>query len=108
MRTGFKLPPEHDRRRKLTAEQREEIKRLYKEGGTFRGLGRAFGVDKGTIKMVVDDSHYKHMLETAKKRRADGRYKPTREEWAAIQRDHRRHMQSVYKKTAGLFPITSQ
>lgn len=51
----LKLPPNKDRRRKLTDEQKEEIKRIYAEGkrGT-RPLAKQFGVSRSTIQVVVN------------------------------------------------------
>ena len=51
----LKLPPSKDRRRKLTDEQKEEIKRIYAEGkcGT-RSLAKQFGVSRSTIQVIVN------------------------------------------------------
>jgi len=95
-----KLPRDKDRRVKLTDADREEIRKLYREGGTLRGLGRAFGVDKQLIKCVVDPEFYEALKQKFKKRRKDGRYKPTRSEWATIQREHRRYKVTALKAMA--------
>lgn len=50
----IKLQGTQDRRRKLTDEQRIEIKRIYETGvcGT-RPLAKQFGVSKRTIQLIV-------------------------------------------------------
>lgn len=54
----------NDKRRKLTDTERETIKELYKhQGATLRGLGRQFGVDRHTIKAIVDPIWYKNKQE---------------------------------------------
>ena len=51
----IKLAPHQDRRRKLTEEQKEEIRAIYKTGvcGT-RPLAKQFGVSRSTIQVIVN------------------------------------------------------
>jgi ribosomal protein L19E len=93
----IKLDPSQDRRRKLTDEQKEEIKQIYKSGvcGT-RPLAKQFGVSRRTIQFIVDEEKKQRCAEQFKQRRKDGRYKPTKEEWARTVREHRRYKQKLY------------
>ena len=95
----IKLPKELDRRRKLSDEQREEIKEKYATGlYSQRALAREYNVSRRLISFIVDEEKAKRNAELLKKRKADGRYKPTKEEWAEIQREHRRYKQELYIK----------
>lgn len=93
----LKLAPDQDRRRKLTDEQKEEIKRIYAEGKVGqRPLAKQFGVSRSAIQLIVNPERAKAVKERAKQHWRD--YKPTKEEWAAIKREHRRYKQSLYLK----------
>jgi adenylosuccinate synthase len=95
-----KLPPELDRRRKLTDEDRLDIKRRYSEGETIRGIARAYA-DKCTrrvIQYTLRPELYEHLKDAFKKRRKTGRYRPSRRKWAETIREHRRYKQSVKDK----------
>lgn len=95
----IKLAPEQDRRRKLTDEQKREIKRIYESGVCGqRPLAKQFGVSRRTIQFVVDEGKKQRCAEQFKQRRKDGRYKPTKEEWAKTIREHRRYKQELYLK----------
>ena len=93
----IKLDPSQDRRRKLTDEQKEEIKRIYKSGvcGT-RPLAKQFGVSRATIQVIVNPAR----AESIKQRRKENwrNYRPTKEEWAETIREHRRYKQNLYLK----------
>ena len=72
----MKLPDSLDRRKKLTDEQKREIRERYHEGGvSMRGLAKDWGVSKRTIQFAV----YPERYEAAKQRRrdawADGKYR---------------------------------
>lgn len=93
----IKLPKEHDRRIKLTDEQREEIREKYATGlYSQRALAREYNVSRRLITFVLDDKKYQKAKEQFKERRADGRYKPTKEEWAKTQKEHRQYKQKLY------------
>lgn len=50
----IKLPPEKDRRRKLTDDQKEQIKSIYAEGSVgTRSLAKQFGVSRKTIRTKI-------------------------------------------------------
>ena len=93
----IKLDQSQDRRRKLTDEQKEEIRRIYKTGvcGT-RPLAKQFGVSRTTIQIIVNpdiaERHKKYRKEHWKD------YRPSKEEWAATIREHRKYKHGLYLK----------
>ena len=93
----IKLSETQDRRRKLTKEQKEEIKAIYATGvcGT-RPLAKQFGVSRSLIQIIVNPSIAQKRKEYTKNNWA--KYKATREERAEIQREHRRYKQELYVK----------
>lgn len=95
----IKLTKEQDRRIKLTDKQREEIKEKYATGlYSQRALATEYHVSRRLITFIIDDEKAKRASEQLKERRADGRYKPTKEEWAATMREHRKYKQQLYEK----------
>ena len=93
----LKLSETQDRRRKLTDDQKEEIKRIYESGvcGT-RPLAKQFGVSRKTIQLIVNPE--------IKQRQHDyvannwRKYRPTKEEWAETMKEYRRYKQELYLK----------
>lgn len=93
----LKLNETQDRRRRLTDEQKEEIIRIYKSGvcGT-RPLAKQFGVSRSTIQVIVNPAIKQRHHDRATKHWRD--YRPTKEEWAATIREHRKYKQELYLK----------
>ena len=93
----IKLDPRQDRRRKLTEEQKAEVRSIYKSGvcGT-RPLAEQFGVSRSTIQVIVNP----HIAERHKRRAKEHwrDYRPSKEEWAATIREHRHYKQELYLK----------
>lgn len=88
----------YDRRVKLTDIQREEIKELRKLGLSYRVIAERYEVSKKLIIMVCNpDIAEKNRLAFIARKR-EGRYKPTKEEWAATIREHRCYKQKLYKE----------
>ena len=93
----LKLSETQDRRRKLTDDQKEEIKHIYKSGvcGT-RPLAKQFGVSRSTIQVIVNPA--------IKQRQHDyvannwRKYRPTNEEWAETMKEYRHYKQELYLK----------
>lgn len=95
----IKLSKEQDRRIKLTDEQRQEIRDKYATGlYSQRNLASEYNVSRRLITFVLDDEKRKKCAEAFKERKSDGRYKPTKEEWAKTMREHRRYKQELYLK----------
>lgn len=93
----IKLAEHQDRRRKLTEEQKGQIREIYKAGvcGT-RPLAKQFGVSRSTIVLIVNPKRAEAVKQRSKEHWRD--YRPSKEEWAATMRDYRRHKQELYLK----------
>ena len=86
---------DNDKRRKLTDTERETIKELYtRQGATLRGLGRKFGVDRHTIKAIVDPSWYKNKQQQRYNKKPWLDYYD-KEQWKHTMRKHRARERSL-------------
>lgn len=93
----IKLSEKQDRRKKLTSEQREEIKELYSTGCySLNGLAKRFEVSKKTILLIVNEES----AEKAKQYR-----KEHWKEWQRVGEEHniaikntRRYKHELYLK----------
>lgn len=95
--SSIKLSRELDRRVKLSDEQREEIKHKYESGFySQRALAREYNVSRRLISFILFPEKAEIAAQQLKERKADGRYKPSKEDWAATQREHRRYKQRLY------------
>lgn len=93
----IKLSETQDRRRKLTDEQKEEIKRIYKSGVCgMRPLAEQFGVSRSTIQVIVNPNRAERVKQRNKDHWRD--YRPSKKEWAATIREHRHYKQELYVK----------
>lgn len=93
----FKLEGLQDRRKRLTDEQRKEIKELYVTGCySLNGLAKVFGVSKKTILLIVNEES----AEKAKQYRKEHwkEWQRTGEEWNEIVRKHRKYKHELYKE----------
>ena len=80
---------QYDRRRKLTDEQREEIKRLYSTGKfSQQGLAIKFGVGHDTIHRIVNPDAARRRKEYYKKHNEKYRPSPEKNKRACM-----RHLQ---------------
>lgn len=87
----------YDRRRKLSEDQKEYIRWLHEEEHVSKHkLAEMFNVSRRTIQFTIDNDKYEHNRENFKKRRADGRYKQSKEEWAQTIREHRQYKHKLY------------
>lgn len=93
----IKLPQEYDRRRKLTDEQKDEIKHKYSTG--FYSLNTSaigYKVSKKTILLIVNpESKRKNDERIIKDHRKD--YQSTTEERNKIMNEHRQYKQKLHK-----------
>lgn len=92
---SIRLKGLQDRRRKLTDEQKNEIKEMYKTGSwSLSKLGSLFNVSKKTILLIVNPNS----AEKAKKYRKENwrEFQATKEERTRATREHRRYKQSLY------------
>lgn len=92
----IKLKGLQDRRKRLTDEQRDEIRKLYGTGDySLNSLARQFNISKKTILLIVNASS----AEKAKQYRKDHwrDWRRTGEEWNEIVREHRQYKNELYK-----------
>lgn len=95
------LPANLDRRRKLSDEQKEEIRHKYATGFySLNQLAKEYNVSKKTILLIVNPDSKRKNDERIKEHWRD--YAPTKEERNAIMREHRQYKAELYKK--GLLP----
>ena len=93
----IKLDPSQDRRRKLTEEQKEEIRKIYATGTCgMRPLAKQFGVSRSLIQIIVNKNRAESVKQRTKEHWRD--YRPPKDEWAATIREHRRYKQVLYIK----------
>lgn len=93
----IKLPPELDRRRKLSDEQKDEIKHKYDTGYySLNGLAKEYFVSKKTILLIVNPESKHKSDQRVKEHWKD--YTSSREERNAITREHRQYKQKLYKE----------
>ena len=93
----IKLPPTKDRRRKLTDEQKEEIRLIYAEGKVgMRPLAKQFGVSRSLIQVIVNPDIAERKKQRIKDHWRD--YRPSKEEWAKTMKEHRHYKQELYLK----------
>jgi len=93
----IKLSETQDRRRKLTTEQQEEIRSLYKTGlYSWNQLGEMFGCSKSRIGQIVNPERAEKVKARCKEHWRD--YRPDKEEWSSIVKEHRRYKQKLYLK----------
>lgn len=87
-----------DRRVKLTDDQREYIRWLREEEQlSYNQLARKFGVSKRLIIYVCCPEKYEKVKAQSRQHHKEGRYKPTKEEWAETIREHRRYKEKLHK-----------
>lgn len=93
----IKLKGLQDRRRRLTDEQRKQIKELYQTGNfSLNNLAKQFSVSKKTILLTVNKDSADRERQYRKEHWRD--YQKTGEEWNEIVREHRRYKQKLYKE----------
>lgn len=92
-----RLPPELDRRRKLSDEQKDEIKHKYSTGlYSLNKLADEYNVSKKTVLLIVNPESKRKNDERIKNHWRD--YVPSKEERNAIMREHRAYKHKVLKE----------
>lgn len=93
----IKLKGLQDRRKKLTDEQREEIRKLYGTGCySLNGLAKRFEVSKKTVLLIVNDESAEKAKQYRKEHWRDWQRKG-KEHNVAI-KNTRRYKQKLYKE----------
>ena len=91
----IRLSEKQDRRRKLTTEQQEEIRKLYAtELYSWNQLAGMFHCSKSRIGQIVNPERDAKVKARIKEHWKD--YQQKGEELAATQREHRRYKQKLY------------
>lgn len=88
----------YDRRIKLTDVQRDEIKQLRKLGLSYRIIAERYGVSKSLVILVLNPDIAERKRIASMERHREGRYKPTKEKWAATMREHRAYKHQLHKE----------
>lgn len=92
-----RLPPELDRRRKLSDEQKDEIVHKYSTGlYSLNGLAKEYNVSKKTVLLIVNPESKRKNDNRIKDHWRD--YVPSKEERNAIMREHRAYKHKVLKE----------
>lgn len=90
----MKLPPELDRRRKLSDEQKDEIRHKYSTGlYSLNQLAKEYDVCKKTVLLIVSPESKRKSDERIKEHWKD--YVPTKEERNATMREHRAYKHKI-------------
>lgn len=90
---------QYDRRRKLTDDQRALIKWLHEEEQvSYNKLAAQFGVSKRLIIFVCKPESAEKCKKRFKEQKKAGKWKVTKEEWAAVIREHRRYKHNLHKE----------
>lgn len=93
----IKLKPEQDRRRKLTDEQKEEIRKIYATGTCgMRPLAKQFEVSRTTIQLIVNPERAEKVKQRIKERWRD--YVPDKKTRNMIMRKHRAYKRKLYRE----------
>lgn len=92
---NLRVPADHDRRRKMTDEQKEDARGLRNQGWSQRQLARHFGVSRRLIQFVLDPEAEKRAREAFLERQKDGRYydRAKHTEQVRATRQHRQELQ---------------
>lgn len=92
-----KLPPELDRRRKLSDEQKDEIRHKYSTGlYSLNKLADEYNVSKKTVLLIVNPESKRKNDNRIKDHWRD--YVPSKEERNAIMQEHRAYKHKVLKE----------
>ena len=84
----------HDKRRKLTEAQKEEIKEKYSTGlYSYRALAKEYGVSKRTINNIINPITAQKSKDRIKAHWRD--YQKHGEEWAKTMRKHRQYKKKL-------------
>jgi len=94
----IKLTETQDRRVKLTADQKEEIKSLYKPNVvSYNTLAKQFNVSKRLIMFICNPAMLERSNALHKERRKDKRYYNTNKNTIAM-KDHRQYKKLIIKE----------
>ena len=91
----IRLSETQDRRRRLTTEQQEEIRKLYATGlYSWNQLAGMYKCSKSRIGQIVNPERAEKVKARCKEHWRD--YQQTGEDWNRIVREHRQYKQKLY------------
>lgn len=94
---NIRLPPEYDRRRRLTDDQKDEIKHKYSTGlYSLNNLAKEYSVSKKTVMLIVNSESKRKNDERIKEYWRD--YQPTSDERNKIMREYRQYKRNLHKE----------
>ena len=85
---------EHDRRIKLTDEQKDEIRERFAAGASQRSLARIYKVDRRLISFIVNPESYEENLKR-REERGGTKFYYEKEKHKNYVKQHRRYKQSL-------------
>ena len=88
----------YDRRKKINDIQRQEILKLRNEGLSYNVISRKYEVSKSLIIDICNPDIAERKRIASRERHREGRYAYTKEEWAAVIREHRNYKHRLYKE----------
>lgn len=91
-----------DRRIRLSEQDKEEMRYRHKNGESIHSLSKEYDVNKRSVQFVIYPERYEHAKMLARKRRAEGRYKPTKEQQRIMMAEHRAHKRAVLERKGKL------
>jgi predicted DNA-binding protein (UPF0251 family) len=90
--------PEHDRRVKLTDDDRENIREEYATGSISQNnLAKKYGVSKRLVQFILNPEKQEISKQQFAERQKDGRYYD-REKHNEQMKKHRNHKKELYEK----------
>lgn len=88
---------QYDRRRKLSEEQKQEIRNIYAKGGvSMASLAKQFGVSRSMISLIVDREKLERVRAIGRIARAQGKYRKTPEEAKKYAEEHKAYKKKLY------------
>ena len=98
--THWHMPKEADRRRKLTDEEKENIKYLHKQGESIHSIAKQYAkkCSRRLIQFVIFPERNAKLKANAKKNKSWLKYAERGAVWAKTMRRHRAYKQSLFLK----------
>ena len=88
----------YDRRQKIYDAQKEEIRKLRLSGLTYQKIADMYGCSKSLVIDICNPEIAERKRIASRERHREGRYAYTKEEWAAVMREHRAYKYRLYKE----------
>jgi len=94
----LQIPNQFDKRRKLSDEDKHDIKQLYERGSfSQRELARSYGVSRRLIQFIIDPFKHEENLERRKERGGSAQYYDT-DKNTQYQKKHRHYKKELFNK----------